>query len=42
MPPISYLTLLDVGLIVNLGLVALILLVVTASAVSVPSISCYH
>ena len=40
MPPISYFTLLDVGLIVNLSLVALILLVVTSSAVSVFSTNC--
>ena len=35
LPPISYLTLLDIGLVVNLGLVALCLLLVAASAVSI-------
>ena len=34
MPPLSYLTLLDQGLIVNLALVAFCVLVVVASAVS--------
>ena len=35
LPPISHLTLLDIGLVVNLGLVALCLLLVAASAVSI-------
>ena len=34
MPPLSYLTLLDIGLIINLGLIAACLLIVIASAVS--------
>ena len=38
MPPqLNYLTLLDIGLIANLGLVTLCLLIVIASAVSSPS-----
>ena len=40
MPPLSYLTLLDYGLIANLGLVAVCLLIVIISAVSSPSF--YH
>ena len=37
MPPLSYLTLLDYGLIGSLGLVAICLLIVIISAVSSPS-----